>query len=59
MVYVLSFCVTALVELNSPAYKVNLPANPRRMSTGGVDSFPEYSLAIADIITISVEENAE
>jgi len=24
-----------------------------------VDSFPEYSLAIADIITISVEENAE
>jgi hypothetical protein len=51
--------ITSAEGLNSPVYEASRLANPRRISTGGIDSFPEYSLAIADTITISVEEKHE
>ena len=46
-------------DTNSPAYEASRLASPRRISTGGIDSLPVYSLAIAEMITISVEEKEE
>ena len=51
--------VECLAEPNSLAYEANRLANPRRTSTGGIDNLPVYSLAIANMMTISVEENEE